>query len=210
MEKLEFFERGMTAPEAIVGIVKSDLRITHLFFEIYPSRKSPKMKTKTRGCVPFDKLLYHNPPESEKKFWLRRKKITLDGLKKIIEGLSEKQVLAVTSKVKLQNTESILHIPMIDFKCDVSPANLERVQEFLKKIGQEGIILLSGKSYHYYGIELLSNREWLTFLGKCLLFRDFVDSRFVGHRLIDGYTALRISKERTRPELPKVISIVKI
>lgn len=97
---------------------------------------------------------------------------------------------------------------MMDFNCKISSDNLKKIKKFLKRIGQKGIVLISGKSYHYYGIKLLSEKDYFIFLGKCLLFSGYADSRFIGHRLIDSYTSLRISKDIKHPKVPKVVAIL--
>jgi len=199
---------GMTAPEVVIRIVEATPEIRLLLLKVYSSAKNLEEEPVIQIRTSVDRMIYHNPPELEETIWLERNEITLERIKEIADRLAEKRALAITSSVKLFNTEEIFHIPMMDFKCEASPENLEKIQEFLRKIGQKGVVLLSGRSYHYYGIELLSERDWLLYLGKCLLFIDFVDSRYVGHRLIDGYTSLRISREIRRPNLPKVVAIV--
>lgn len=68
--------------------------------------------------------------------------------------------------------------------------------------------MLSGRSYHYYGLEPISEREWSEFLGHCSLFRGYTDNRFVGHRLIDGYASLRISQDINSGQVPKVVVVL--
>lgn len=57
----------------------------------------------------------------------------------------------------------------------------------------------SGRSFHGYGTTLISNEEWIQLMGRLLLVNQpqqhpIVDSRWIGHRLIAGYSALRWTK----------------
>jgi hypothetical protein len=61
---------------------------------------------------------------------------------------------------------------MMDFTYPSSTRNLEVLTRLIRKVpgGKgKGFLLESGRSYHYYGVELLTNQEWRVFLGKCLL-----------------------------------------
>lgn len=56
----------------------------------------------------------------------------------------------------------------------------------------------SGRSYHIYFRKLIRKGEWPRFMGRLLLAnlpgqKQIIDSRWVGHRLIGGYGALRWS-----------------
>ena len=54
----------------------------------------------------------------------------------------------------------------------------------------------SGRSFHAYSLRLISPKEWREFMGRLLLLNlpgrsSFIDSRWVGHRLVAGYASLR-------------------
>jgi len=95
---------------------------------------------------------------------------------------------------------------MMDFKCGVTAANLALLTNLLKdqRFGR-GCLLESGRSYHYYGFQLLPEDLWRTFLGTCLLMTGFADDRYIGHQLVDGYCVLRLSPGDLRTKLPHVI-----
>jgi hypothetical protein len=97
---------------------------------------------------------------------------------------------------------------LIDFDCEINFGNLQMIKDFFRQTIGQGIILESGRSYHGYGMELLSEKEMLTFFGQCLLFSGFIDERCIGHRLIDMEMCLRITANHLRPEIPKVIDWV--
>lgn len=199
------FRIGMTAIEVVVEIVKINPKISRLFFKVYTSSKNLEEEPVIQIRTSIARMVYHNPPELEEVIGLGREEVTFEHLNSIVNTLPDGRALGVISKVGLSGTDDVFHIPMMDFRCEVLSGNLAKIEEFLRLFGQKGAILFSGKSYHYYGIELLSQEEWLVFLGRCLLFCDpkdpryvYTDIRYVGHRLIDGYTNLRISKETRR------------
>ncbi len=191
----------MTAFQVIVEIVKAIPEISSVYFSIYEPVKHLK------DILP-DRILRHNPPKET--IAVNRKEILGGCLDTLLNSLSsEAECLAFTSTLKIRRTRQIFYIPLMDFKCKICDENLVKIKDFLIKIGQkDGAILNSGESYHYYEAKLLSEREWLVFLGYCLLF-DYTDFHYIGHQLIDGCTILRISKSSQHPKIPRVISILK-
>lgn len=106
--------------------------------------------------------------------------------------------LALHSNVFFYNG-FVAHIPMIDMAAravgvigkvlNVLPVNLTENMQWFS----------SGRSFHGYGINLLTRDEWIEFMGRLLLANQpqqhpVVDPRWVGHRLIAGYSALRWTK----------------
>ena len=208
---------GMSAPEVVCEIVKANPEIKALLFKKYIPienleeesviRIQNQEEEVIRIQASLKRMILHNPPESEEEIWLSRKDITPEHLNQISEPWNQQFALAVISKIGPSGSREVRHIPMMDFSCEASSENLEKIQGFLKRIGQKGVVLFSGRSYHFYGINLFSNKNWSNFLGQCLLFTGYTDSRHIGHRLIDGYGSLRISKEVRRPTLPTVVAI---
>ena len=96
---------------------------------------------------------------------------------------------------------------MVDLICAPSAMNLDVVARLLREIRQgQGFLLESGRSYHYYGIDLLSDEEWRVFLGKCLLMFGYVDDRYIGHQLVDGHCVLRLSAGTLKTGVPRVVA----
>lgn len=119
-------------------------------------------------------------------------------IQRIISSTPKGQELALHSTVAMRSGEC-LHLPMIDMSTG-SPAQLEKVRPIL---GNEVFLSFdwykSGRSYHGYGRYLMRQREWSMHMGKLLLVNKVglpptVDPRWVGHRLIAGYAALRWTK----------------
>ena len=120
-------------------------------------------------------------------------------IEEIINRLPNGLGLVVSSKVTLRSGE-IGHIPMLDFRCPCTPGNAKGIREILKLLGETaGVIVGSGRSFHYYGARLLSDSSWSEFMAHALLFAPVVDPRYIAHRLKDGECRLKLvaSKEST-------------
>lgn len=108
--------------------------------------------------------------------------------------------LALNSKV-IDRRNRTHHLGMIDF---APGANINEIRTQVKRLlGDEMSASMtcfdSGRSFHGYFNCMLRPGEWHEFLGRLLLMNEagkpeLVDSRWVGHRLIGGYCALRWSK----------------
>lgn len=144
----------------------------------------------------------------EREVPLRRDELTAGRMDALIAGLDPGFVLALNSLVTRANG-SVAHIPMIDFRCAPSDEFLTIVRHALGQVGQKrGVLLNSGRSFHFYGLELLDTDDWRGFLGRCLLLAPLVDVRYVAHRLIDGYCRLRISASEKKPTIPVVVGVL--
>ncbi len=116
-----------------------------------------------------------------------------------IQALRPDQELALHSNVKIKG--KTYHIPMIDFSTEetVGRAIFDRMRLYLpKKVILNMGIYSSGRSYHAYSTTLLGTKEWLEFMGRLLLINprneaNIVDTRWIGHRLIGGFSSLRWS-----------------
>lgn len=195
------FQIGMTASETIVEIIRINPEISYTNFYIY---KPHYNVNELRKKLLLPKLLFHDP--SRETVRLKREKIMMGNLKSIVDSLEKDTVIGVLSKFSRKN--EIYHIPLMDFSCAASGTNLKMVEWFLKEIGQQGIILSSGRSYHYYGVNPMGKKEWSNFLGDCLL-SGLVDTRYVGHGLKDGCSILRLSACQLRAQVPIIVSILK-
>ena len=193
------FQTGMYAPAVLAKIVEINRKITSLYFYPYKPRRNLK-EGRAHWPIPMSRLLYHDA--SVKKLKLRREEITWDKIWSTIGLLENHYVLGVLSEV--QAGKKRLHIPMMDFDDN---NNLAQIECFLRAIGQKGVVLESGRSYHFYGIKLMDDRQWLKFMGDCLL-SGLVEPRYLGHRLKDELCILRVSACPLRPKVPTVVSIV--
>ncbi len=95
---------------------------------------------------------------------------------------------------------------MMDFVAPPSTKNLEVLTRLLRELRhRRGWLLESGRSYHYYSQQILTDEEWKVFLGKCLLMSGYVDDRYIGHQLVDGHCVLRLSAGKLKASPPKVV-----
>lgn len=92
------------------------------------------------------------------------------------------------------------HIGMIDF-IGRPPMDLlrSRLRKFLGIRVAAGMFFFdSGRSLHGYCLDTVGPADWHRFLGRLLLMNEpndipVVDTRWIGHRLLGGYSALRWS-----------------
>lgn len=106
--------------------------------------------------------------------------------------------LALHSTIYLNNG-SIKHIPMVDLSTKAVGVISSVLNVLPKLLVSKMIWYESGRSFHGYGTKLISNEEWIQLMGRLLLVNQpqqqpIVDSRWIGHRLIAGYSALRWTK----------------
>jgi len=136
---------------------------------------------------------------------------------KEIDNLETTQELAFHSIVKINKRS--FHIPMIDFAIETSLDRyfIDRLHQYLPRAVFLNLALYtSGRSYHAYSTRLLSPLEWIDFMGRLLLINprngpNLIDSRWVGHRLVGGYSALRWSNNSgTYAGLPTRIDFEKL
>lgn len=193
------FKTGMTAVEVVVEITKINPEVAFLgFFECCPARNLKESGGKRKSSL--SRLIRHNPAKEDLRIY--RKFITSENISSYFLILKEDCVLNVLSRVRIGLKN--LHIPMMDF-CEGS--SLSAIEHFLRKIGQEGVILASGRSYHFYGTDLMDEYERFGFLGDCML-SGLADPRYIGHQLKNPFSTLRLSACRLRPKIPEVVSIV--
>jgi hypothetical protein len=142
------------------------------------------------------------PPAFE--WTLQADQVSPERISKLIADLPTGLGIVVSSRVLVENGDTA-HIPMLDFRCPESPANRQAVRKILQLLGQKrGIIVASGRSYHYYGIQLLSPADWITFLARSLLFAPIVDPRYIAHRLADGECRLKLAASK-QTDIPQII-----
>lgn len=129
-------------------------------------------------------------------------------IRQVADGLRDRQVLAFTSAVQCEDG-IIRHLPLLDLRSKPTSENAAFVASLLSDLGFRGLLLTSGNSFHFYGRDLLELVELGPFLGRALLCGPLVDTRWVGHQLIEGVCALRVSRRRTHNgKEPEVIATI--
>lgn len=149
------------------------------------------------------KMTRHYPPQAVSKLHAHKIKFSKEpyfGL-----HLAEGEIINLHSHVLTSTGE--LHIPMMDLDCTISEENLQMVGEYARILGREGVVLQSGRSYHYYGFHLLSRAEWIDFMASSMLAK-VCDIRYMAHKLKDGFITLRLTAGGIRNAEPKVVLVV--
>lgn len=120
------------------------------------------------------------------------------------------QEMAIHSDMRLTDGNH-LHLLMIDMSTS-SKAQIEKIRPFLGyEFFQTISWFFSGRSFHGYGKSLITKDNWTKFMGLLLLanqphFEPTVDPRWIGHRLVAGYSALRwTSNTNYYLSLPSII-----
>lgn len=131
--------------------------------------------------------------------------------------VSPDPTLCLASKVQLLNSRAPAHIPMLDFEVpSIFPKepNHELVRDRLEASGAPaGFILNSGRSYHYYGIDLMNTRQWRQWLKSAgqpdSPLYELVDFEWLIHVLKRNVGYLRLAPTVwQKPYQPKVVGLV--
>lgn len=141
---------------------------------------------------------------SSKKF----NNFSLADLKKLTNKTNH-EVISLISKV-ITNQDEIKHIPMMNFHPENNFGKKEIIEaiRFIQR-NNKGVLLSSGRFFHYYGNYLLSENEWQRFMEMFLIPFYLVHPGYIGYRLVSGYCTLRLTNEDTyKPEIPRVIKIL--
>jgi hypothetical protein len=142
----------------------------------------------------FAEALYHrDETEGQVDTWCELNQFLTDLEQGRYESLPGRLIVALTSRVRIRSDGHELHIPMVDFRLDSGPANDELATELLKALSMPGYLVDSGRSYHFYGKVAISRDDFWRFLGRAQLMSYYADQRWIGHQLISGKAALRIS-----------------
>lgn len=114
-----------------------------------------------------------------------------------LAALKPDQELALQSRIYYG--QRVRHIGMLDFDGEHEADPRQRLKPFLTTTAFNRLkIYSSGRSLHGYMPMLMSQDQWVTFLARLLMAADpgkppLIDTRWIGHRLIEGYAALRWS-----------------
>jgi hypothetical protein len=157
----------------------------------------------------FVEALAHHHSDIEKTISVGRETILDANTDFFKDSIGAADGLAVCSGLRLRAGYTV-HIPMLDFVCSPTPANRATISTMLEVIEQQGVIVNSGNSYHFFGLTFLTNDEWVRFMGQALLLAPFVDTRFIGHRLLDGECTLRVFARHKHPQIPVIESCVHV
>jgi hypothetical protein len=152
-----------------------------------------------------DIVLKHEAGRQESRgFEMKSEEINSGSLTNIVESLAPNYVLALCSTCKSPQSE-VLHLPLMDFRCAPNLYFRSLVTLCLRRLGQrDGVIVRSGRSYHYYGLTPCNVEEWRQFMATCLLLAPLTDARYIAHRLKEGLGVLRLSSAGSKSATPLV------
>lgn len=149
----------------------------------------------------FSQYVYRpqSPFDERRVFEQAAAEVTPAWLQTQLQTLPKGWDIALNSRVK-DARDRVHHLPMIDFsKRHVTTDDLILMRSILgASLCRTLVFYDSGRSLHAYGLHLLEPREWREFMGRLLLLNlpqlePLIDTRWVGHRLVSGYCALRWS-----------------
>ena len=95
---------------------------------------------------------------------------------------------------------------MLDFHLPSGSENQATAVASLNAVrAGRGLLVESGKSYHFLGIDTVSSEELWAFLARALLLGPLVDRAWIAHQLLEGRCALRVSSRVGQANMPKVV-----
>lgn len=131
-------------------------------------------------------------------------KLTFDKLLKLRKF--ENNVLSIHGTIKLDNGKEGF-IPMMNFHLEKN-VDLKFIKKTLEIMGEkDGVILDSGRYFHYYANRIVNHNDWLKFIGCMLLPTIIVTEGYIGYSLIRG-TTLRLTSNNVKTKIPSVIKII--
>lgn len=131
-------------------------------------------------------------------FRVPSRQITEEWARRQLVRLGSNEELAFHSRVYAGDT--VYHVPLVDF---LGPFDAPFVKGVLKplieQVRSKICFFSSGRSLHAYMLSMFLPDYWTRFMGALLLVqtsdgRPVVDYRWVGHSLINGFGALRWSR----------------
>ncbi|SMQ71915.1 hypothetical protein [Agreia sp. VKM Ac-1783] len=136
---------------------------------------------------------YHQYPDATRDLQLAVGADTLERLGKLADGLPENDVLMLTSLVTFPDGVRA-HFPMLDFSLKSRlPGAQATVTRSIQALGVNGELTSTGRSFHLFGLESVSESDWRDFMARALLLSPVTDERWIAHQLLAGYASLRIS-----------------
>lgn len=179
--------------------------------------RSRLLNKTTRCTLEFSKYVYRERGKTFSRdiFEVESEDLSIQWLTDQLASLKEGQELALHSKIKYESR--IVHLPMIDF---INVSSTEKVRPEIEHIGArlrtDVWFYNSGTSLHGYYFILIETQKWYEYLGSLLLCNytkgrdnEIIDSRWVGHSLEHGYSALRWSNNTDNYKSLPAISLTR-
>ena len=156
-----------------------------------------------------DAALYHQSAGSAaKKQVITRDQLLAGAVKQLCQTDADSKKVGITSEVTLDDGTAA-HIPLLQFRYPISPANGKLVAEVAKRLLPGGAVILeAGTSYQAYARATIPAKDLAPLLGQALLFSHIVKQRYIAHQLIEGRCALRLSAGRGKTSIPVCTQVV--
>jgi hypothetical protein len=222
-EKRPISSQPMTSVDVIGRLLELNPDIAYMRFVTYQQKATPAVAKRLDAIK--GAFLQHNDNQN---FPIARSQLRKEEILRMCSVLPQRACLAVDSRVQTLSNERQF-IPMLDFVCEKSEDNKRFLVELLSDLNRRvdidiagGFLLESYNSYHYYGGSPLSLDKWTRFIGFSLLMHpplhymslakrvhaaSVIDVRHLGHSLIRGGSALRISANPDG-QLPSVVAVI--
>lgn len=189
-----------------VGLVAELLRrypdIQYLRLRTYPPKSA-----EPRAVAPFtlDRALRHE--RSPERLVPAPQRPTASALRKILDPIAAQGLMVGLCSRFEMRSGLVKHGLLMDFRCEKSPEALNNLQAACGRMGYAGWLLETSVSYHFYGDDLVDDRDWLRFMAWWLLLENLADVRFIGHCILEQVSCLRLTGNDTFPE-PRVAARV--
>lgn len=169
----------------------------------HPSAIISELARSLAGEARFELSFYEYEPQSildtRQIIEVKASELTQEYVAGKIRELTQNKELAFHSIIR--HNKKTQHVPMIDFAATESKiiSSISSLQKVIPKaIFNELLFYNSGRSCHAYSLKLVSTSEWIDFMGRLLLIshpneEQIIDTRWVGHRLMSGFSSLRWS-----------------
>jgi hypothetical protein len=212
--RFETFRPRPGIDERLDNLLASKKTLREAIEKVRPSQHFPLWEAAatvcmTEGAMPDEFIhtaLLHEPNPTTVSYALSAESVVEGAVTVLSQGAVGEDSVAVCSRVRLASGVEA-HIPMLDFRCPVSEANTKAIMSMLRLLGERtGLVVASGRSYHYYGVALYNHCQWIEFMAKALLLSPITDGRFIAHRVVDGQCRLRIYSP-SRP-IPVVVGVL--
>ena len=137
--------------------------------------------------------LYHQSPSADDELTLTAGIDSPSTLSQLAASVDDDDVLMLTSRV-LKPDGHEAHVPLLDFsiKSRLPGARISALRA-ARALNVPGELTSTGRSFHFFGLALVSEREWRQHMARALLLAPITDDRWIAHQLLAGYASLRIS-----------------
>lgn len=154
-------------------------------------------------CALLDAALRHNSDEAIRLRLGREEFVALLSAGEY-ENLPPRDLVSFYSPVEVAGDEQRLHLPLLDLGVKPGTDGEASAIDALHALGLRGLLFESGRSYHFYGADPVTQPHLVAILGRAQLLSPIIDSRWVSHQLIDGRCGLRISTDSEKTPTPPV------